>query len=48
MYFNALYIEAANIELFFDLKYKENPNVKLYAVNLPLKRDAFESAKKND
>jgi hypothetical protein len=46
MYFNALYIEAANIELFFDLKYKENPNVKLYAFNIPMKRDAFGFAKK--
>ncbi|WP_157691816.1 TlpA disulfide reductase family protein [Polaribacter sp. KT25b] len=28
------------------LKYKENPNVKLYAVNIPIKRDTFGSAKK--
>jgi hypothetical protein len=46
MYFNALYIEAANIELIFDLKYKENPNVKLYAFNIPIKSDTFEFAKK--
>ena len=46
MYFNALCVEVANIELFFDLKYKENLNVKLYAVNTPMKRHTSGSAKK--